>query len=149
MNSYAAFDYAQGVWTFGTLDRTAGVDRGIFRTPVWASDAGDVYDHETGFNYDSATIFIESGPLNIGAGENLAIVTDVIPDEVALGDAQLTIKSRLYPTAAEATHGPYTAANPTSLRVKGRQLRIRIEGQTAGKWRIGNYRAKVRQGGKR
>lgn len=149
VNSYAAFDYAQGIWTFGTLDRTAGVDRGIFRTPVWASDAGDVYDHETGFNYDSATIFVESGPLNIGAGENLSIVTEVIPDEVALGDAQLTIKSRLYPTATETTHGPYTAANPTSMRVKGRQLRMRIEGQTAGKWRIGNYRAKVRQGGKR
>ncbi|WP_304189099.1 hypothetical protein [Lentibacter algarum] len=149
VDSYAAFDYGQGIWTFGSLDRTAGVDRGIFRTPIWADATSSVYDHETGYNYDSNTIFIESGPMNIGAGDNTAIVTKVIPDEAALGDVQLTLKSRYYPTGAETSHGPYTAVNPTSVRVKGRQLRVRLEAQLPGKWRVGNYRAEVRQGGKR
>lgn len=149
VDRYAAYDYKQGHWTTGELDRTAGVDRGIFRTPVWAADDGNVYDHETGFNYGGDTLFVETGPLKLGAGDNFATVTRLIPDENALGDVQATFKTRNYPTATETTHGPYTAVNPTSVRLKGRQVRMRLEAQSAGQWRIGKFRAEVRQGGTR
>ena len=149
IDSYVAYDYKQGHWTMGSLERTAGVDRGVFRTPIWADATSDVYNHETGFNYDGAAIYIESGPLKVGAGDNQAMVTRLIPDEAALGDVQATFKTRNYPTAAETTHGPYTAVNPTSVRLKGRQVRMRLDAQTASQWRIGNFRAEVKTGGTR
>ena len=128
IDRYVAFDYKEGHWLMGDLSRTSGIDRGIFRTPIWADAGGSVYDHETGFNYSGGNVFAETGPFKIGAGDNLAVVTDLVPDEVNLGDVTTTFKTRLYPTSAEASHGPYTMANPTSVRFQGKQVRMRVTG---------------------
>lgn len=149
IDSYVAYDYKDGHWMIGSLARTSGVDRGVFRTPVWASDVGDVYDHETGFNYDGATVFLESGPFKIGTGDNLAIVTKLIPDESNLGDVSTYLKTRYYPSESDTSNGPYASANPTDVRVQGRQVRIRHEANSASNWRVGRFRAEVKQGGKR
>ena len=149
IDRYAAYDYRDGHWTIGALDRTSGVDRGVFPAPIWGSSAGDVYNHETGYNYDSETVFVESGPFKIGAGDNVASIRRLIPDEIAAGDVQATFKTRFYPTAAETTHGPYTAAQPTDVRLQGRQIRLRLEAQTAGFWRIGNFRVDAEARGRR
>ena len=149
IDSYVAYDYQEGHWLIGSLDRTAGFDRGVFRKPIWASSAGTVYDHEIGYNYDSASLFVESGPFKIGSGDHVANVMQIIPDEINIGDVQATFKTRYYPTDADTSHGPYTAAQPTDVRLQGRQVRMRLEAQSAGNWRIGNFRADVRQGGRR
>jgi len=149
IDSYVAYDYQEGHWLIGSLDRTAGFDRGVFRKPIWASSAGTVYDHEIGYNYDSAALFVESGPFKIGSGDHVANVMQIIPDEINIGDVQATFKTRYYPTDADTSHGPYTAAQPTDVRLQGRQVRMRLEAQSAGNWRIGNFRADVRQGGRR
>ena len=149
IDRYVAFDYKEGHWLMGDLSRTSGIDRGIFRTPIWADADGSVYDHETGFNYSGGNVFAETGPFKIGAGDNLAVVTDLVPDEVNLGDVTTTFKTRLYPTSAEASHGPYTMANPTSVRFQGKQVRMRVTAAVNGPWRVGRFRFNVKQGGKR
>ena len=149
IDKYVAYNYREGHWTVGDLDRTSGVDRGIFRTPIWADDAGNVYDHETGYSYDGATVYAETGPLKIGAGDNLAVATRLIPDELTQGDATATFKTRYFPNGDETTHGPYSLANPTSVRFQGRQTRMRVTGSEATDWRVGNMRVEVKQGGKR
>lgn len=149
IDSYVAYDYQEGHWLIGSLDRTAGFDRGVFRKPIWASSGGNVYDHEIGYNYGGSTLYVESGPFKIGTGDQVANVMQIIPDEINVGDVQATFKTRYYPTDADTTHGPYTAAQPTDVRLQGRQVRMRLEAQTAGNWRIGNFRADVRQGGRR
>ena len=149
IDRYVAFDYKEGHWLMGDLSRTSGIDRGIFRTPIWADAGGSVYDHETGFNYSGGNVFAETGPFKIGAGDNLAVVTDLVPDEVNLGDVTTTFKTRLYPTSAEASHGPYTMANPTSVRFQGKQVRMRVTAAVNGPWRVGRFRFNVKQGGKR
>ena len=146
---YVAYDYIEGHWLIGSLARTAGVDRGVFRTPVWASSAGQIYNHETGLNYDGGDVYAETGPFRIGAGDNMAVVTRLIPDEAALGDVDATFKTRLYPTAAEASHGPYTLGNPTSVRFQGKQIRMRVTANPGVDWRVGKFRFDVTQGGKR
>ena len=133
----------------GKLDRTSGVDRGVFRTPIWSAPDGDVFDHETGFNHNGASIYIESGPFKIGAGDNIASVTKLIPDEASLGDVQATFKTRFHPTDADASHGPYTASQPTDVRFQGRQVRMRLEAQQNASWRVGNFRADVKTRGRR
>ena len=149
IDRYVAFDYRQGVWVTGEMGRTAGVDRGVFRNPIWADDGGTIYNHETGFNYDGLTPYAETGPFKIGEGERLAIVNSLIPDESNLGDVEATFKTRLYPTATETEHGPYSMANPTNVRLQGRQVRMRVDAVTPGDWRVGKFRLDVKQGSKR
>ena len=148
-DSYVAFDYTENHWLIGKLSRSSGFDRGVFRAPIWVSAAGRIYNHETGFNYDGLPVYAETGPFRIGVGDNLAVITKMIPDELSLGDVTMTLKTRLYPNADETTHGPYTMANPTSVRVQGRQVRMRLDANTQTSWRIGKFRFDVRQGGGR
>lgn len=148
-NKYVVFDYAENIWSTGDLERTSGVDRGVFRLPFWIDATGNLYEHEVGFNYDGAAPFAESGPISLGAGENLINVTQVIPDEKTQGDVDLTFKSRFYPNAVEREHGPYSTANPTSVRFQGRQVRMRVDGARSDDWRVGIVRLDVVPGGKR
>ena len=150
-NRYVAYDYKEGHWLIGELSRTSGTQRGVFRYPFMAGhDAdSDIYDHEVGLNVDSAAVYAETGPVMIGAGDQIARVTKVIPDEKTQGDVNVTFKTRFYPNAAETTHGPYTPANPTSVRFSGRQLRMRVEGARLADWRVGNMRIDATAGGRR
>tara|TARA_Y100001937_G_scaffold101071_1_gene138564 strand:+ start:5230 stop:7092 length:1863 start_codon:yes stop_codon:yes gene_type:complete len=108
-----------------------------------------VFNHEQGLNYDSGAIFCETGPISIGNGDQVAKVTEVIPDELTQGDVDLKFKTRFYPNATETTHGPFNPSNPTSLRFTGRQLRMRVEGDQAAKWRVGTMRLETKAGGRR
>jgi len=151
IDRYVAFDYKENHWLIGELSRTSGVQRGVFRYPLMAGYNADsaIYDHEVGYNFDSSTTFAETGPISIGAGDQIAKVTKLIPDEKTQGDVNVTFKTRFYPNATETTHGPFTPANPTSVRFSGRQLRMRVEGQTATQWKVGNMRIDTIAGGRR
>ena len=148
-DKYVAYDYVENIWTTGEIDRTAGVDRGVFRRPFMVKSDGVVYEHEVGFDYDGATPYAETGPIAIGTGERLMKVTSVIPDEKTQGDVDLKFKVRNYPNAEETEKGPFSTANPTSVRFQGRQVRMRVEGVEAADWRVGIMRLDARQGSKR
>jgi hypothetical protein len=149
IDSYVAYDYGDNVWITGSLDRTAGVDRGVFKNPLWIDDDGVLYEHEVGFNYDSATPFAETGPIAIGQGDQIMHVTHLIPDEKTQGDVTAKFKTRSYPNAEETEYGPFSMANPTSVRFNGRQVRMRVEGNTSSDWRVGIMRLDAKAGGRR
>jgi hypothetical protein len=149
INSYVAFDYQEGHWLIGKLNRTSGVDRGVFRAPIWADETGDLYNHETGFNFNGNDVFAESGPANFGDGEFTFNAKKLIPDELTQGDVELTFKTRLYPNGTETSHGPYSMTNPTSVRFSGRQARMRVDAVRPTNWRFGIPRLEVSQAGKR
>ena len=146
---YVSFDYAENIWTTGEIDRTAGVDRGVFRQPFWIAADGTLYEQEIGFNYDGQAPFAETGPIAIGVGEQVMAVRGMIPDENTLGDVNATFKTRFYPTDTERDYGPYSMSNPTSLRFTGRQVRMRVTGDAASDWRVGIMRLDAVAGGKR
>lgn len=149
VDRYVVYDYKEGHWTIGSLARTSGVDRGVFSKPIWATSGGEVYDHETGYNHSGQEVFAESGPFKIGSGDQLAVVTSLIPDELNLGEVSTSFKTRLYPNAAEVTHGPFTHSEPTSVRFQGRQIRMRVSGAANVSWRVGKYRFEVKPGSRR
>ena len=149
VDSYVAYDYQEGHWLLGKLNRTSGVDRGVFRAPIWADETGDLYDHETGFNFGTSAVYAETGPANFGDGEFTFNAKKLIPDELTQGDVTLTFKTRLYPNGSETSHGPYTMTNPTSVRFSGRQARMRVDAARPTNWRFGIPRLEVTQGGKR
>lgn len=146
---YVAYDYAENIWMTGAMDRTAGVDRGVFRYPMFIASDGTLYEHEVGYNYDSSTPFAETGPIAIGAGDNIMNVVELIPDEKTQGDVNAKFKTRYYPNAEEREYGPFTMSNPTSVRFQGRQVRMRVEGAQDADWRVGIMRVDARQGGRR
>ena len=148
-DSYVAFDYAENIWTTGTIDRTAGVDRGVFRQPFWIAADGILYEQEIGFDYGGQSPFAETGPIALGVGENVMAVRGMIPDENTLGDVNATFKTRFYPTDTERDYGPFSMANPTSLRFTGRQIRMRVTGNTSSDWRVGIMRLDAVAGGRR
>jgi len=148
-DSYVTFNYRENHWNIGTLARTAGADSGVFVNPLMVSTDGFIYEHEVGFAYDSASLYAESGPVQLGNGDNIMSVRQVIPDEQTLGEAVVSFKARNYPTGTQSSFGPYTAANPTSVRFSGRQVNVKVTGDILADWRVGVIRLEAVPSGKR
>ena len=149
IDSYVAFNYAERHWTIGSLSRTAAIDGGVFRNPIWFSTDGKSYDHETGLAVDGADIFAESGPISLGNGDQVISATKLIPDEQTQGDVTATFKTKFYPNDVERTYGPYAMANPVSVRFTGRQIKMRVDGARLADWRVGIMRVDGTAGGLR
>lgn len=146
---YVTWNYRDNIWWTGTLARTAGFDSGAFDTPILFSPAGIGYQHESGWSHSGAVPFAETGPIEMGNGDNVTMIRQYLPDEKTLGDVSIQIKSRFYPTSTETTSATISAGNPALLRVTGRQHRIRIQEVNAGDWRFGVARFDVVAGGLR
>ena len=147
---YVTLDYKEGYWATGTLDRTAGVDEGVFSNPIFADASGNLYNHETGYTHTgSAKPFAESGPISLGNGDNIMRVTQLIPDERVQGEVKVTFKTRLHPNDTETNHGEVTLTNPTDLRFQGRQVRMKVQGAGNTNWRSGVMRIEANAGGRR
>lgn len=149
IDRYVAYDYKQNHWLIGSLSRTCGVERGVFAYPIMINSSGVVYDHESTRAHDGQSVYAETGPISIGSGDNIMQVTDLITDEQTQGDVNVTFKSRYYPNDTEYTHGPYTPSDPTSVRFSGRQVRMKVEGQTLSNWKVGTMRIDAKAGGRR
>ena len=148
-DSYVVYNYREGHWAIGSLARTAGTDRGVFTNPLMISTDGYIYEHEVGYAYDGSVPYAESGPYQIGNGDNIMSVRQVIPDEQTLGEVVISFKTRMYPTSTETTFGPYPAAQPTDVRFAARQVKVRYTGAVLEDWRVGVNRFDVVAMGKR
>jgi len=146
---YVAFNYKGQYWMTGDLGRSAGVDSGVFPYPMAFDDNGDLFEHEVGLNVGGATIFAETGPLSLGAGDQVMIASKLIPDEKTQGDTIAKFKTRFHPNDVEREYGPFTMSNPTSVRFTGRQVRMRVEGDRLAAWRVGTMRLDVAPRGRR
>ena len=149
IDRYVVYNYREGHWNIGSLSRTAGTGRGSFDRPMLVGADGYVYEHEVGFLHDSANLYAESGPVQIGAGDNIMSVSELIPDELSQGDVTATFKTKFYPNAEEREYGPYSMSNPTSVRFTARQVKMRVESSGNNNWRVGTMRVDAKPGGRR
>lgn len=150
---YVVYNYKDGFMYIGDLARTSGVDQGVFPNPISAAPDGFVYQHEAGTAYlnadgSSMNPYAETGPIEVGAGDQILEATAMIPDENTLGAVEITLFASMYPSEAEVEHGPFTPRNPTDVRVSARQVRVRID-QVAPGWRFGTLRLGAIAGGGR
>ena len=149
-----SFNYKEGHWTIGPIERTAGVDRGPLEFPLAADASGAVYEHEKGTTMadeggsPTYTPNAETGAFGVGQGDHNMMVRQIIPDEATLADISMTIYASFYPTGTEINTGAITLTNPTDVRITGRQIRLKIIQVSTG-WRFGNFRLDIAKAGGR
>ena len=145
---YVSFNFKENHWAVGMIERTCGVDQGVFSTPIWFSPSGNAVNHEVGYDFGGQDAYAESGAMQIGAGDNVMAVTQLIPDEKTQGDVTATFKTRFYPNDVEREYGPYSMGAPTDVRFTGRQVAMVVTGG-AGSWRWGIPRIEAKARGLR
>lgn len=168
-DKYVIYNYIEKSWYFGSLARTAWLDRGTRTFPI-ATGGGFLFNHENGFDDDGSamTAFIESAVIDIGDGDHFQYIRRVIPDLTFVGSTALsspqatfTIKSRNFPgedfgntdsgSAIRTASSPVeTFTNQLHLRSRGRSFALRVESTSLGtKWKLGSPRVDIRQDGRR
>jgi hypothetical protein len=151
-DSYVTWNYREGHWSIGTLDRTCWVSAtGVFSYPFAVASDGKVYEHENGWTADGSTreVYAQAGPVEIGQGERTAWVNQIIADEDTEGEVQLRLYTRFTPNEAAVTHGPFSISDGyADCRLQGRQVSLRVEEATAATddWRWGTPRLRVEPG---
>ena len=158
-DSYVTFNYSDGSWTIGTLDRNVWADAAGFRKVPFAFDSdGELYNHETGTSDDGSAMpaHIETSDLEISEnGDQLFMVDKVIPDATMTSGTNLYVelKTRKYPQDVETTKGPFTINKTTgkvSTRARGRQMAVKLYSTgTEDDWHLGDFRVNTRSDGLR
>ena len=170
---YVVYNYLQNVWYYGTMVRTAWIDRGVEENPIAASRDGYLYNHEIGFDDGSTSpasaisAYIESSQFDLGEGDSFSFVKRLIPDltfrsSTALPPtANFTLKARNFPggnylqTNSKAVEK--TASVPVEqftqdahVRLRGRSIAVKVDSSTTGVgWRLGSPRIDIRSDGRR
>lgn len=155
IDRYVTWNHVENHWTLGIMDRTASISATTTNLkPVLLSSTGYVYLHESGWDHSinqgsNATPYVESGPVEIGNGDNTMHVYKVIPDEANLGDVQASLYVSFYPMQSETEVGPFTVSVNQDARAHGRWARLKLSELVAGDWRVGKFRLEVKKGGRR
>lgn len=172
VDRYVVFNYLENVWYYGTLARTAWLDSSIRRYPMGADYNNRILYHENGVDDNSGTSaaaidsYVESSDFDIGDGDSYAFIRRILPDlnftgsTVSAPTVELTLSPRTGSGTAYRSQTAKTvtvsALSPTQLytnqvdiRVRGRQMKIRVENNTVGThWQLGAPRIDVRPDGK-
>tara|TARA_Y100001937_G_scaffold25811_4_gene37056 strand:- start:4117 stop:5943 length:1827 start_codon:yes stop_codon:yes gene_type:complete len=173
INAIVAYNYLEGTWWTGTLDRTTWLDREVYDNPV-ATDylptttannevvsgltdgATQLFLHETGNNGDgeAITAFVKSGVVQIAEGNDFSFVSKLIPD---IEDQEGTLNAKLefknYPNNSTSVTKTVSFQDNTdfvSLRGRGREFTVNVVSNTTGTaWRLGTQRFDIQPDGRR
>jgi hypothetical protein len=166
IDRYVVYNYTEQVWHYGTLARSAWVDRGAFENPLAAGLDGYLYEHEVGFD-DGSTApasainsFIQSSPVDIGDGEQFSLIRRVLPDIAFENSTAESPSADVTVSVANQTGGSYLRSatgtffnndrNQLDFRLRGRQLSLKVScDNTATTWRLGSPRVDIRPDGRR
>ena len=173
VDRYVVFNYQENAWYYGTLVRTAWVDRGINDYPVATFTDGRQYFQELGLDDNTSSpavainAHIESSQIDLADGEQFAFIRRIIPDitfensTAASPNVVFTTKVRDFPggnydseDAATVTRSATTPVeqftNQVHLRLRGRSFALRVaSSDTETQWRLGSPRLDVRPDGRR
>ena len=174
IDKYVVYNQLENAWYFGSLSRTAWMDRTTRSYPIAANDSDNLlYYHEKGADDGSTsptsaiTAYVESSDFELGAGDRFQFVRKIIPDvsfsgsEVSEPSVTMTLKPRNFPGQNYGTSGSgaVTASQIVDVeqfteqayvRLRGRAMAFRIESSGSGvHWRLGRPRIEVRPDGQR
>jgi hypothetical protein len=166
---YVIFNFAEQIWYYGTIARTAWLDSPLRKYPQ-AVGGNIVYNHEQGLNDDTSPMsaFITSSDFDLtteaGAGEQFMLTKRILPDvnfngsTAASPEIYMTLKPRNFPGSSyetepdlpiiETTVDQYT--NQVFIRTRARQMGFKIGSEDLDvQWQLGTPRVEARPDGKR
>lgn len=179
VDRYVVYNYAENAWYYGSLARTAWIDRSGSANPRAVSVDGYLYAQESGFNDGSTNpetpiaAYIQSSPIEIGDGDKFMFVNRIIPDltfrnsTVHDGDVEpivkFTVRPQDYPGAATGAGDERNAQRNSSAtltvnrftdqmftRIRARSVALRVESDELNvSWRLGVPRLDMREDGRR
>ena len=174
ISRYVIYNYEENSWSVGTLERYSWLASGVLDKPVAGGEASSVkfiYQHETGFNNDDTAmdgVFVESGDLDVGDGENFVFLKKILPDILFVNDVgtspngavNIVVKRRDFNNQTLSTDSTtQITSNSTfgSLRSRTRQFVLRFESDDDNtesdrkdfKWRLGSTRVDIQPSGRR
>ena len=173
VDRYVVYNYSEKVWYYGSMGRTAWIDRGIFDFPFAANTDGYLYEHEIGFD-DGTTdpvsaipAYIQSSPIDIGDGEQFMFIRRMIPDVDFKNSTAILPETNITIDVKNAPDGTYSSSQTDVFvktqaasvnarteqlyfRLRGRQMRFKISSDELGvDWRLGSPRIDIRPDGRR
>ena len=162
IDRYVIYNYADDVWYYGNMSRTAWLDSGLRQYPMGADTVNyRVVYHENGVDDVSGltpvpiTAYIQSSDFDIGDGHNFGFVWRILPDltfngsNVNTPQVTMTVLPRVnsgtaYGTADnpivlssqnyvnQHTYAVQQFTGQVYTRIRGRQMAYRIESDTLG-----------------
>tara|TARA_R100000353_G_scaffold169803_1_gene133114 strand:- start:350 stop:2218 length:1869 start_codon:yes stop_codon:yes gene_type:complete len=167
IDRYVIYNYAENLWFYGQLVRTAWLDSGTENYPR-ATGSNLLFKHETGFNDDGSpmtNVFIESSDMDIGDGDQFSFIKRIIPDYKFIqddnnGNVNIVLKTRNFPGDSLTTNSTNAISATTQqvfVRSRSRQMALRFEsdddatndGNLSIGWRLGATRVDIKPDGKR
>jgi hypothetical protein len=178
IDKYVIYNYAEDVWYYGTMGRTAWLDTSLRGYPLAATYSNNVVKHEFGVDDNTSgtpaaiSASITSAQYDIGDGNNFAFVYRMIPDLTFRGSTsgttpQVTMylqglnNSGSGITQSGNANVTYSGTAPSVInvdqftgqvyiRVRGRQMQMQITSNTLGtQWQLGAPRIDLRPDGRR
>ena len=176
---YVTYNYAEDVWAYGTMARTAWLDSGLRNYPVAATYTYNLVNHEYGVdnNETGTTVAINaiigSAEFDIDDGDNFGFVWRMLPDITFRGSSAESpnVTMTLIPmqNSGSGYNDPISlGGNPTAtvtrtatavieqftgqvyIRVRGRQMILQVESNQLGcAWQLGSPRIDIKQDGRR
>ena len=176
---YVTYNYAEDVWAYGSMGRTAWLDSGLRDNPLAATYNYNLVNHESGVddNETGTTLPIEaiisSAEFDIDDGDHFGFVWRMLPDITFRGSsaASPNVTMTLIPmqNSGSGYNDPislggnsYATVTRTStavieeftgqvyVRVRGRQMIMQIESNQIGcTWQLGSPRIDIKQDGRR
>jgi hypothetical protein len=179
INKYVVFNYAEDIWYYGSLARTAWLDSSLREYPMATNYENRIIYQELGTDDVegefpiAVTAFIQSADFDIGDGDKFAFVWRILPDVNFTGSnvdkpsVTMTLKPRRNagapyspadaPTIASKDN--YTGGRQYNIqefdgqvntRLRGRQMALRVESNSLGvAWQLGDIRIDVKPDGSR
>jgi len=179
VDKYVTYNYAEDVWAYGTMARTAWLDSGLRDYPLAATYSYNLVNHEQGNdNRETATTLpieavIGSAEFDIDDGDHFGFVWRMLPDITFRGSDATSPQVTMTLIPMQNSGSGYN--NPISLggnadatvtrtsetvieqftgqvyvRVRGRQMIMQVSSNQLGcSWQLGSPRIDIKQDGRR
>jgi hypothetical protein len=162
IDKYVVYNYAEDIWYYGTMGRTAWVDSGIRSYPVAATYNYNLVDHEVGVD-DNETgtpqplnAYIETSQFDLEDGDKFGFVRRVLPDLTFRGSTSgstpfVTLTLKPMDNSGSGYRVPQSEGGSSSalvtrtvttpieqftgqvfIRIRGRQFVMRLESNQLG-----------------
>ena len=179
IDKYVVYNYAEDIWYYGAMARTAWLDSGLIDYPIAATYSNNLVYQEYGMDDNTSGTpaaidsYITSSEFDIGDGHNFGFVWRLVPDITFRGSSASSPQVTMtllplqdsgsgynnpaseggvdYGTVTRGVSAPVeTFTQYVYIRVRGRQMSFKVEGNQLGlQWQLGAPRIDIKPDGRR